>query len=99
MSNKKTGPTFTANKCFSPKLTWINNSKIRLRFTGSCLREELTTFTPNNVVNLLIVYESNTSSQNLIAKFNLNDCLFGAVKLNEYSYKGCGIGCDFCLLI
>ena len=81
MSNQKTEPPFTTNKSLSPKLAWMNNSRIRLRFTGSCLREQFATFTPNNVENLFIVYELDRWSQDLNAKFNLKDCLFGAVKL------------------
>ena len=51
------------------------------------------TFTPNNVVNLYIVYELNIWSQNLNAEFTLKDCLFGAGKLpknanpNKYFYS------------
>ena len=100
MSNEKTEPPFTINKILSPKLTWMNNSRIRLRFTGSCLREQFANFTPNNVENLFIVYELDRWSQDLNAKFNLKDCLFGAVKLtknvnhNKYSYSGYGTGFD-----
>ena len=78
----------------------MNNSRIRLRFTGSCLRQEFATFTPKNVVNLYIVYELNIWSQDLNAEFTLKDCLFGTVKLtknvnpNKYSYSGYGIGFD-----
>ena len=38
----------------------MNNSKIRLRFTGSCLKQEdKPPYTLKNVVNLFIVYEIN----------------------------------------
>ena len=70
-------------KSLFPKLTWINESRIRSRFTGGCLRQEFSTFTPNNVVNLFIVYELGRWSQDLNAKFILKDCLFGAVKLTK----------------
>ena len=65
--------TFTANKSLSPKLVRMNNSRIRLRFTGSCLRQEFATFTPNNAVNLFIMYELDRWSQDLTVKFNLKD--------------------------
>ena len=40
-----------------PKLQW-NEYKIRLRFEGSCLKQEDTIIvTPNNLVNLFTVYE------------------------------------------
>ena len=98
MSNKKAQPPFTADKSFSPNLIWMNNYRTRLRFTGTCLRQELASFTPSNIVHLFIVYELGKWLQNLNVKFSLKDYLFGAVKLtknsnpNKYSYSGYGIG-------
>ena len=46
------------------------------------------------------MYELDWWSQDLKTKFNLKDCLFGAVKLtknadpNKYSYSGYNIGFD-----
>ena len=83
----------------------MNNSKIRLRFTGSCLKQEdATAYTSNNVVNEFIVYELDRWSQDFNAKFALKDCLFRTVKLtknadpNKYSYSGYGIEFDSCSL-
>ena len=78
----------------------MNNSRIKLEFKGSCLKQNKEPFVPNNVVNLYIVYELNTWSQDLNAEFMLKDCLFGTVKItknanpNKYSYSGYGIGVD-----
>ena len=64
---------------------------MRLKFTGSCLKQDKASFTPNNV-NLFIVYELDRWSQDLNATFSLKDCLFGNVKRtknadsNKYSY-------------
>ena len=50
-------PPYTANKSRSPKLLW-DKSRLTLRFEGSSLKQEDTVpFTPNNVVNLFIVFE------------------------------------------
>ena len=54
MSNEKFKPTVTADKSLSSKLAWVNESRIRLR---SSLRQEFSTFTPSNIVNLFIMYE------------------------------------------
>ena len=57
-----------------------------------------------NKVNLFTVYELGTWSQHLSANFTLEDCLFGAVKLNKYtdsdkySFSGYGIWFDSCSL-
>ena len=40
VSNEKIKPPITANHSLSLKLTWINNSKIRVIFTGSCLKQD-----------------------------------------------------------
>ena len=57
MSNEKFRLAYTTNKILSLKLQW-NKYKLRLRFEGSCLKQEhATPVTPNNIVNLFIVYE------------------------------------------
>ena len=54
----------------------MNNSRIRLKFKGSYLKQEdKAAFTPKNVVNLFIVYELDTWSQGLNTEFTLEDCL------------------------
>ena len=80
----------------------MNNSRLRLEFKESCLKQEdKAAFTPNNVVNLFIAYELDTWSKNLNAEFTLKDCWFGNVKItknadpDKFSYSGYGIGFDF----
>ena len=36
LSNENIKPPITANQSLSTKITWVNNSKIIVRFTGSC---------------------------------------------------------------
>ena len=98
MAIEKFKPLYTANKGLSPKLL-CNKSRLRLRFEGSCLKQRnATPFNPNNVVNLFIIYELDTWSRDLNAKFTLKDCLFGNVKItknadpDKYSYSGYGNG-------
>ena len=96
LSNQKIKPPYTANKSLSPKFVWMNNSRIRLEFKGSCLIQE----DRENVVNLYIPYELNMWSQDLNAEFTLKNCLFENIRItknadpNKYSYSGCGIGFD-----
>ena len=87
-----------------PKLLW-NKSRLRLRFEGSCLKQEDTTlFTLTKVVNLCIVYKLDTWSRDWNAELTLKDCLFGNVKITKnadpekYSYSGYGITFDSHLL-
>ena len=95
-----------ANKSFSPKLAWPNNSRIRLWFKGSRLKQEdKATFTPNNVVNLFIFYELNRWLRDLNAESSLKYCLLGNFRITKnadpvkYSYSGCRIGSDFPSLV
>ena len=80
---KKITPPYTSRKSLSQELVWRNNSRIRLEFKGSYLKQDKAPFTPNKVVNLYIGYELKIWSQNVNAEINLKDCLFGAVKLTK----------------
>ena len=80
LSNEKFTCPCIANVSVSPKRVWMNNTKIRLKFKGSCLKQEDTApFTPNNVVNLFIVYELDSFLSYLNSDFTLGGCLFGSV--------------------
>ena len=101
MSNEKFACNSVTNESVCPKLIWLNNSKIRLKFKGSCLKQkDKAPFTPNNVLNLFIVYELDRWSRDLNTDFFLKDCLFGAVKLtknadpDKYKYSGYGVKFD-----
>ena len=39
LQNEKIKSLFTANHSLPPKLVWINNSRIRVEFKGSCLKQ------------------------------------------------------------
>ena len=99
MSNEKFTPPYTVDKSLSPKLIW-SNSRIRLEFKGSCLKQEdKAPFTPNNVVNLF-VYEVDTWPQDLNTDFTFKGCLFGPARItknadpDKYKHSGYGIGFD-----
>ena len=40
LSDEKFTSPYIANVKGFPKLVWINNSRIRLKFKGSCLKQE-----------------------------------------------------------
>ena len=102
MLNETIRSPTTSNNSLSPKLKWCN-SKIKVKFKGSYLKQDKVTFTPNNLTNLFTVYELDRWSQDLNADFTLKDYLFGAVKFknsdpDKYSYSGYRIGFDPCSL-
>ena len=75
LSNEKCKSPDTANKFLCPKLFW-NKFRLRLRFKGSCLKQEETSpFIPDNVLNLFIVCELDAWSRDLHTDFTLKDSL------------------------
>ena len=72
-------------------------NKVRVKFTGNCLKQQKISYTHEKVVTIYIVYElgASTSHNN---DPTLKSCLFGAVTLTQnaeiekYAYSGYGIG-------
>ena len=81
LSNKSIKPPTTYNYDLNPRLTYYG-TKIRLQFTGSCLKQPKRTFTHKKVVNIYIVYELGASSSHTNDP-TLKNCLFGAVTLKK----------------
>ena len=46
----------TDNKMLNPSLDYVG-SKIRVKFSGDCLKQERLTFNHRKIVNIYIVYE------------------------------------------
>ena len=87
---------YTTSKSLFPKRVWYN-SGIKLRFRGTCLKQEKATFTPKYVVNFFIVHELDTWPRDLNTDITFKNCLFGSVLLknanpDKYKYSGYGIG-------
>ena len=64
ISNESIKPPTTSNKSLNPRLSY-NDTKIKVQFTGSCLKQPKFTFTYKKVVNIYIVYELGASSSNV----------------------------------
>ena len=71
----------------------------RVRFSGSCLKQDKITYNHGKIVNIYIVYEINKNG-NTGSDPTLENRLFGAVSLTKnanidrYQYSGYGIGFD-----
>ena len=98
LSNESIKPPTTSNNSLNPRLSY-NDTKIKIKFTGSCLKQSKFTFTHKKVVNIYIVYELGASSSH-DSDPTIKNCLFGAVTLTKnadiekYKYSGYGIGFD-----
>ena len=72
---------------------------MRIKFTGSCLKQPNISCTYGKVVNIYVFYELGASNSHKNDPALIN-CLFGAVPLtkntdiDKYGYSGYGIGFD-----
>ena len=89
-------PTTTSDNSFTPTLNCYDDLKLRVKFTGSCLKQPKFTHTHKTIVNIFIVYELGTSTSNDNDP-TLKNSLFGAVTLTKNTvidkcgYSGYGI--------
>ena len=81
ISNESIKPPRSSNYSLNPRLSYYG-TKIRIQFTGSCLKQPKFTFTHKRIVNIYIVYEFGVSSSH-INDPTLKYCLFGAVTLTK----------------
>ena len=74
------------------------NSKIKVKFNGSSLKQDKVTYNHGKTINIYIVYEI---SKNYISNYpTLENCLSGAISLTKHAdidqnkYSGYGTGFD-----
>ena len=71
----------TSGKSLNPALNYYD-TKIRVKFTGSCLKQDKIIYTHRKIIYIYIVYELGASSSH-INDPTLKNCLFGAVTLTK----------------
>ena len=95
LSAESIKPPTTSHNSLTPALSYYG-TKVRVKFTGSCLKPKLS-YTHGKVVNIYTVYELSASSSNNNDS-TLENCLFDAVTLtknadiDKYGCSGYGIG-------
>ena len=98
LSSESIKPHTTSDNSLTPTLNYYV-TKIRVKFTGSSLKQSKISYNLGKVVNTYIVYELGASSSH-INDPTLKNSLFGAVTLtknadiDKYGYSGCGIEFD-----
>ena len=99
LSNESIKPPSIPNNFLTLSLNYLG-TKIRLTFSGNCLKQDKVSYTHGKIVNIYIVYEINKKDNTVISDPTLENCLFGAVTLtknadiDKYQYSGYGIGFD-----
>ena len=98
LSPESIKPPTTSDNSLTPAVNYYD-TKRRVKFTESCLKQRKISYTHGKVVNIYIVYELGASSSHNNDP-TLKNCLFGAVTLtknadiDKYGYSGYGIGFD-----
>ena len=98
LSDESIKPPTTSNNNLTPVLDYYDN-KVKVKFTGSCLKQGARYYHHKNIVNIYTVYElgASTSYNN---DPTLKNCLFSAVTstknadTDKYGYSGYGTGFD-----
>ena len=99
MSDKIIKHPNTSDNCFAPSLNYIGNT-VRVKFVGSCLKQDKTTFIHTKTVNIYIINEISVSNRGYknYDYPTLENCLLDAARLtknadvDKYKYSGYGIG-------
>ena len=98
LSSETIGPPPTSDNSFNLKISHYD-SKIKVKFPGSCLKQLKIIYTHGTIVSIYIVYELGASSSHNNDP-TLKNCLFGAVTstknadIEKYGYSGYGTGFD-----
>ena len=98
MANERLNSNTASNHKITPELSYYG-TKIRVEFSGSCLKQDKVTYGHGKIVNIYIVYEI-SKNYSISTYPTLENCLFGAVTLtknadiDKYKYSGYGIGFD-----
>ena len=99
MYDKFIKPSATSNNSLAPALSYIGN-KVRVKFDGSCLKQDEITFNYVKIVNIYIVYKINLWNYVDSSDATLANSLFSSVKLlknidiDTCKYSGYGTGFD-----
>ena len=98
LSAESIKPPTTSDNSLTPVLNYYGN-KVRVKFTGSDLKQSKILYTHGNIVKIYTVYELGASCSNNSDPI-LKNCLYGAVTLTKiadiekYGCSGYGIGFD-----
>ena len=80
MTDESINPPTASNNSLAPALSYFGN-KARIKFNGSCLKQDKITFIPGKTVNIYIVYETKLWNYVDSSDPTLGNFLFGAIEL------------------
>ena len=83
MSNESIKTPSTSSNFLSPLLNYVG-TKIRVKFSGSCLKQNAALYNHGAIVNIYIVYEI-SKNYNISSHPTLENCLFGAANFTKHA--------------
>ena len=98
LSDENINSITTSNYSITPELSHYG-TKARIKFNGSCLKQDKATYNHGTIVNIYIVYKI-SKNYNISSYPTLENCLFRAVSLTKYvdidyyKYSGYDVGFD-----
>ena len=85
MSDERINSITTSNCSITPEFQISHyGTKARVKFSGSCLKQDNATHNHGTIVNIHIVYEI-SKNVNISTYPTLENCLFGAVSLTKHA--------------
>ena len=81
MSDESIDSITNSNYSITPELSHYG-TKARVKFSGSCLKQDKSTYSHGTIVNIHIVYEI-SKNYNISSYPTLENCLFGTASLNK----------------
>ena len=82
MSDERINSNTASNYSITPQLSYYG-TKTRVKFSGSCLKQDKTTYNHGTMANIYIVYEI-SKNYSISSYPALENCLFGAVSLTKH---------------
>ena len=83
LSHERINSVTASNYSIAPKLSYYGG-KIRVKFNGSCLKQDKATYSHVKIANIYVVYEI-SKNYNISSYPTLENCLFGAVSLTKHA--------------
>ena len=93
LSDESITPPSAPHYFLNPSLYYLGTTT-RVRFSGSCLKQDTIRYNHGKIANIHIVYEINKNDNTTSSDPTLENCSFGAVSLtknadiNKYKYSG-----------
>ena len=82
MFDERVNSITTSNCSITPELSHYG-TKVRVKFSGSCLKHDKVTYNHGTRVNIYILYEI-SKNYNISSYPTLENCLLGAVRLTKH---------------